>query len=66
MGAPICDSFGAIAYGLPSSATFAFSSCGYWLNGTYKSGSTYYGFAHAEGYARTTTSVLVATVKMTS
>lgn len=53
MGAPISDSFGAIASGLPNSAAYAFSSCGYWLNGTYKSGSTYYGFAHAEGYATT-------------
>lgn len=41
---------GVIASGNPNDST-AYASCGYWLNGVYKSGSTYYGFAHAEGYA---------------
>lgn len=41
---------GVIASGNPNDST-AFASCGYWLNGVYQSGSTYYGFAHAEGYA---------------
>jgi hypothetical protein len=52
MGASL-DNTGVIASGLANNQNTAFSSCGYWLNGTYKSGSTYYGFAHAEGYATT-------------
>jgi hypothetical protein len=32
-------------------ASAAYGSCGLWLNGTYRSGSTYYGFAHAEAYS---------------
>lgn len=42
---------GVIASGYPNDPSSAYASCGYWLNGTYKSGSTWYGFAHAEGYA---------------
>ncbi|MGB6130146.1 MAG: hypothetical protein WCC14_11980 [Acidobacteriaceae bacterium] len=45
---------GVIASGSPNSPSSAFSSCGYWLNGVYKSGSTYYGFAHAEAYGNST------------
>jgi len=45
---------GVIASGNPNDPASAYASCGYWLNGTYKSGSTWYGFAHAEGYANTT------------
>jgi hypothetical protein len=45
-----------------SNATYG--SCGLWLNGTYKSGTTYYGFAHAEtqcGYPPTTKSMALLT-----
>jgi hypothetical protein len=45
---------GVIASGSPNDPNYAFASCGYWLNGTYKSGSTWYGFAHAEAYGNTT------------
>src|SRR6185312_11772888 len=45
-------SFGPTIY--PSNhydTSAGFGSCGLWLQGTHKSGSTYYGFAHAEGYS---------------
>lgn len=45
---------GAAYGGNPDNSGTAFSSCGLWLDGSYKSGSTYYGFSHAEGYGTST------------
>jgi len=52
MGSTATGWFGPAIY--PSDhydSTAGYGSCGLWLEGSYKSGSTYYGFAHAEGYS---------------
>lgn len=52
MGSTASGWFGPTIY--PSDhydSTAGYGSCGLWLQGNYKSGGTYYGFAHAEGYS---------------
>ena len=52
MGSTAAGWFGPTIY--PSNhydSSAGYGSCGLWLQGTYKSGATYYGFAHSEGYS---------------
>lgn len=52
MGSTAAGWFGPTIY--PSNnynSTAGYGSCGLWLQGTYLAGTTYYGFAHTEGYS---------------
>jgi hypothetical protein len=52
MGSTVPGWFGPTIY--PSNhydSNAGYGSCGTWLQGSYKSGATYYGFAHSEAYS---------------